>query len=257
MELVTGWYWFNEVDYTGIFVRSLTAKASLGGFVFLIAFWILALNFRLALRRVTKPYVLFPGSGDIPPVVLEQRQLQLLGTAVASLVALFLGIFASNEWLTWLQYQNAVPFGQFDPLFGRDVAYYVFMLPFYDVARYLAMAIVVLSLLGSTAAYVASGTLALDPARGLVIGAEARRHLGTGFSLPGKLRGDDVDKPNSGEPPWAWEDRDADNIPRGAWFIDPAWALAQRVDMPGEVWSDVYCWNPYLGIEDHTSGGCR
>ena len=178
MELVTGWYWFNEVDYTGIFVRSLTAKASLGGFVFLIAFWILALNFRLALRRVTKPYVLFPGSGDIPPVVLEQRQLQLLGTAVASLVALFLGIFASNEWLTWLQYQNAVPFGQFDPLFGRDVAYYVFMLPFYDVARYLAMAIVVLSLLGSTAAYVASGTLALDPARGLVIGAEARRHLG-------------------------------------------------------------------------------
>jgi len=86
---------------------------------------------------------------------------------------------------------------------------------------------------------------------------QARRDLGTGFSLPGKLRGDNVDKPNSGEPPWAWEDRDANDIPRGAWFIDPAWALAQRVDMPGEAWSDVYCWNPYLGIEDHTSDGCR
>ena len=35
-----------------------------------------------------------------------------------------------------------------------------------------------LSLIGSTAAYVVSGTLALDPGRGLIVGAEARRHLG-------------------------------------------------------------------------------
>ncbi|MDP6580998.1 MAG: UPF0182 family protein, partial [Vicinamibacterales bacterium] len=178
VQLATEWFWFTEVDYTGIFIRSLTAKASLGGFVFLAAFGALAFNFRIALRRVTKPYVLFPGGGDIPPVVLEQRQLQLLGTGVASLAALFLGLFASNEWLTWLQYQNAVPFGQFDPLFGLDVSFFVFTLPFYDLARYLALAVAVLSLLGSTAAYVASGTLVLDPARGLVVGEAARRHLG-------------------------------------------------------------------------------
>ena len=91
---------------------------------------------------------------------------------------MFLGIFASREWLTWLQYQNAVPFGQTDPLFDRDVSFYVFTLPFLDLVRYLALATVVLSLIGSTAAYVVSGTLALDPARGLVIGEGARRHLG-------------------------------------------------------------------------------
>jgi hypothetical protein len=178
VDLLTEWFWFGEVGYTDIFVRTLTAKASVGGLVFLVAFGALAFNFRIAMRRITKPYVLFPGGGDIPPVVLAPRQLQLLGTGVAALVALFLGFFASNEWLTWLQYQNAVPFGQTDPLLGHDVAYYVFTLPLLDLARYLAMSVVVLSLIGSTATYVVSGTLALDPARGLVVGDAARRHLG-------------------------------------------------------------------------------
>ena len=178
VELLTEWFWFNEVDYSGIFVRTLTTKAGVGGLVFLVAFVALAVNFRLALRRVTQPYMLFPGGGDIQPVVLNQRQFLLLGTGVAVLVALFLGIFASNDWLTWLQYRHAVPFGQLDPLFGRDVSFYVFTLPFLDLARNLALAVVVLSLIGSSAAYVVSGTLALDPGRGLVVGVEARRHLG-------------------------------------------------------------------------------
>ena len=178
VALLTEWFWFNEVDYAGIFIRTLTTKASVGGMVFLVAFVALAFNFRLGLRSVTKSYMLFPGGGDIQPVVLHQRQLLLLGTGIAAVVALFLGIFASNEWLTWLQYRHAVPFGQPDPLFGRDVSFYVFTLPFLDLARNLALAVVVLSLIGSTAAYVVSGTLALDPGRGLVVGATARRHLG-------------------------------------------------------------------------------
>ena len=178
VELLTEWFWFVEVDYTDIFIRSVTTKAAVGGLVFLVAFGALAANLRLALGRITQPYSLFPGGGDIQPVSLDRPQLQMLGTGVAALAALFLGLFASNEWLTWLQFQHATPFGQTDPLFGRDVGFYVFTLPFLDLARYLALAVVVLSLLGSTAAYVISGTLALDPAKGLVVGDNARRHLG-------------------------------------------------------------------------------
>ena len=178
VDLLTEWFWFGEVDYRGVFLRTLTARATVGGVMFLVAIVALFVNFRLALRRVTKPYMLFPGGGDIKPVVLTPRQIQLLGTGLAALVALFLGLFASNQWLTWLQFQHAVPFGQLDPLFGRDVSFYVFTLPFLDMARNLALAVVVLSLIGSTVAYVVSGTLVLDPAHGLVIGAAARRHLG-------------------------------------------------------------------------------
>ena len=178
LDLLTEWLWFNEVEYTGIFMRTLGTKVTLGAVVFLLAFAGLAMNFRLALRRFTEPYTLFPGNGDIQAVVLTPRQLQRLGMAVAALMALFLGAFASNEWLTWLQFQNAVPFDQADPLFGRDISFYVFALPFIDLVRYLTFAVVMLSLLGSAALYVISNQLGIDPARGPIVGDGARRHLG-------------------------------------------------------------------------------
>ena len=178
LDLLSEWLWFNEVQYTDIFLRTLSTKVTLGAAVFLLAFAGLALNFRQALRRFTQPYTLFPGNGDIQPVVLTPQQLQRLGTGIAALMALFLGVFASNEWLTWLQFQNAVPFDQPDPMFGRDIGFYIFALPFIDLVRYLTLAVVMLSLIGSSALYVVSNQLAIDPARGPIVGDGARRHLG-------------------------------------------------------------------------------
>ena len=178
LDLLSEWLWFNEVEYTGIFTRTLGTRLAMGATVFLFAFAGLALNLRLALRGFRQPYTLFPGNGEIQAVVLTPQQLQRLGTGVAALMALFLGVFASNEWLTWLQFRNAVPFEQADPLFGRDIGFYVFSLPFIDLVRNLALGVVMLSLLGSATIYVISNQLGIDPARGPIISHDARRHLG-------------------------------------------------------------------------------
>ena len=178
IELATEWLWFSEMAYDGIFTRTLTAKVTIGGVVFFLAFGCLAMSLRLALKRFTRPYTLFPGGGDIQPVVLEPRQLQMLSTAVVTLLSLFLALFASNEWLTWLMFQNAVPFGYTDPLFERDASFYIFSLPFLDLVRYLTLTVVVLSLIGCTAVYIISGQLALSPTEGPVVSTGARRHLG-------------------------------------------------------------------------------
>ena len=178
VDLLSEWLWFNEVEYTDIFMRTLGTRLTLGAVVFLCTFAGLALNLRLALRGFRQPYTLFPGNGEIQAVVLTPQQLQRLGTGVAALMALFLGVFASNEWLTWLQFRNAVPFDQADPLFGRDIGFYIFSLPFIDLVRYLALAVVMLSLLGSAAIYVISNQLGIDPASGPIVSDGARRHLG-------------------------------------------------------------------------------
>ena len=178
LDLLSEWLWFNEVEYTDIFTRTLGTRLTLGAVVFLLAFAGLALNLRLALRGFRQPYTLFPGNGEIQAVVLTPQQLLRLGTGVAALMALFIGVFASNEWLTWLQFINAVPFDQADPLFGRDIGFYIFSLPFIDLVRYLALTVVMLSLLGSATIYVISNQLGIDPASGPIISHDARRHLG-------------------------------------------------------------------------------
>ena len=178
LDLFTEWLWFSEVEYTAIFLRSLSAKVVLGAAAFMFAFAGLSLNFFAALRRFTQPYTLFAGAGDIQPAVLTPLQMHRLAIAIAGLIALFLGVFASSEWLTWLQFVNAVPFEQADPLFGRDISFYVFSLPFIDLVRYLTLAVVMLALIGSAVLYVASNQLGFDPARGPVVSDAARRHLG-------------------------------------------------------------------------------
>ena len=175
-ELYTEWLWFGEVGYQSVFLKSLVAKGVLGLAVFLPAFLVVFGNLRLAVKGPNRPYVVFPGGGDLQPLVLEQRHLGWLAIGVSLLLAFFIAGIASSQWLVTLQFLEATPFGEPDPIFGWDAAFYIFTLPFLDFARFALLAVVVLSLVGSTAAYVVSGQLSLEP-NGLKIGPRPRRHL--------------------------------------------------------------------------------
>ena len=175
-QIYTEWLWFGEVGYQSVFLKSLTTRGLVGVGVFAIAFAVLFLNLRLAVRGPDRSYTVFPGGGDIQPIVVEQRHLGWLAGGISALTALFIGGIASSQWLVALKFLNATPFGAVDPVFERDASFYIFILPFLDVVRYLILAIFVLSLIGSAAAYVMTGQLELTP-EGLQIKPRPRRHL--------------------------------------------------------------------------------
>ena len=175
-EIYTEWLWFGEVGFQGVFLKSLLTKGVLGITVFAAAFAWLFANLRLAVRGPDRPYMVFPGGGDIEPIVLQRKHLGFLAAGLATLVALFVAGIASSQWLVSLQFLSAVPFGDADPIFGRDTAFYVFTLPFLDFVRYIGLAVVVLAFIGSTGAYVITGQLAISP-EGLQVGTKPRQHL--------------------------------------------------------------------------------
>ncbi len=53
-----------------------------------------------------------------------------LRTVISFVIALILGAGASGQWQHWILFENAVRFGQLDPLFHRDASFFVFRLPF-------------------------------------------------------------------------------------------------------------------------------
>ena len=175
-NLYTEWLWFGEVGYQSIFLKSLTTKGVIGSASFLIAFVVLYANLRFAINDIHRPYVLFAGGGDLQPLVLERSHVGALAIGVSALVALFVGSVASSQWMLVLRYFEATPFGEVDPLFGLDAAFYIFALPFYDFLRFSALSLIVLALSSSIGAYVIAGEIALDPG-GLQIGKRARQHL--------------------------------------------------------------------------------
>ncbi len=175
-ELYTDWLWFGETGYQSVFLKSLATKGLVGLALFVPAFLFLFGNFRVAIRGPNRPYVVFPGGGDLQPIVLERRHLGLLAVAVAGLLALFFGSIGSSQWMTVLRFLEATPFGEADPLFGRDAGFYIFTLPFLDAVRLACLALVMLALIGSTAAYVVFSQVSLGP-DGLSVGPRARQHL--------------------------------------------------------------------------------
>ena len=175
-QLYTEWLWFGETGYQSVFLKSLTTRGLLGLGVFAAVFAALLGNLRLAIGGANRPQVVFPGSGDVPPLVIEPQHLRWLTAGVALLAGLFVASVASAQWLVLLRFLNAVPFGEADPLFGRDAAFYIFTLPLLDAGRYLLMAVVVLSLIGAGALYALSGRLGLTP-QGLNVDPRARQHL--------------------------------------------------------------------------------
>ena len=144
-EIYTEWLWFGETGFQPIFLTSLTTKALLGIVAFVCSFAFLFANFRLALRGPDRPFVLFPGGGDIQPIVLQPRHLGFLAAGLSGVLALFISGIVSSQWLVVLQFFNATAFGEVDPILGRDAGFYIFTLPFLDFLRYTGFGLMVLS----------------------------------------------------------------------------------------------------------------
>ncbi len=97
-DLYTEWLWFGDVGYQSIFITSIAPKGILGLIVFIFAFTFLFANLRMAVSGPDRPYVLFPGGGDIQPIILERRHLGLLAIGLSGLVAIFLTGIGSRHW---------------------------------------------------------------------------------------------------------------------------------------------------------------
>ena len=96
------------------------------------------------------------------------------------LVALVLGIPAglrlAEGWQTALTWLNAMPFGKTDPIFGWDVSFFVFTLPFLELVVSFLLHLVILSLVVSiVASYLYGGLQAVPRPHATV---PVRRHLG-------------------------------------------------------------------------------
>ncbi|RYD04451.1 hypothetical protein N752_13840 [Desulforamulus aquiferis] len=86
-------------------------------------------------------------------------------TAVFTAIALVMGFLysstVSGEWINVLKYLNKTAFGTADPIFNKDIGFFVFDLPFYQlIYRLLALAIIM------NAFFVAIVYLVTDSARG-------------------------------------------------------------------------------------------
>jgi uncharacterized protein len=168
--------WFSSVGYFAVFRTILVAKTAIFLAVFVasgLAFWASgALALRYARHQSPWLSIAFPqglgtgtgGGQSLPDLVasLVSRTAWSRLIIVAALTLAFLtavGEFA--DWRLVLRFIDRVPYGETDPVFGRDIGFYLFALPAYVALAHWLFTTLFLSGLIAAAIYWLRGDLYL------------------------------------------------------------------------------------------------
>ncbi|MGH7267823.1 MAG: UPF0182 family protein, partial [Candidatus Rokuibacteriota bacterium] len=183
LRLYTDWLWFHEVGYSGVFARVLTTKALLALAAGAVAFLLLYPNLRLTARGRGRDLTLLTEAesqlgplGQLPPWLMIEpiyRRVLLPGSLV---VAFLIAAPTTGRWLEAIRFMHAMPFGVTEPVFGRDVGFYVFTYPGLHAAYQFLFFTLLLTLVAVAGVYVLSRGIQLSPGR-LVVHPWAKGHL--------------------------------------------------------------------------------
>ena len=176
--------WFDELGLRRVFLTRFVAQWSIGLIAGLVAFAALYSNARYALHglvigpeRVRQP-TLTELEGVAAAVGAHAvRLVRVLALPWTAFLSFLIALGMAAQWNTALLAIHRTPFGKADPIFGRDIGYYVFALPAIEVAVGFAFVVLLLALLlVALPIHFARAELARG-AEHIVIPSHAQRHF--------------------------------------------------------------------------------
>jgi uncharacterized membrane protein (UPF0182 family) len=177
VSLYTDWLWFQEVGFTQVFTKTLGLKIVLGTVFGLLFFALVYTNVRLA-ARVPRGirFIDQEDSIDLPSLEVVDPLVRRLLLPVAALLGFIAAPQAAGHWEDVLLFFNRVPFGVEDPLFGRDIGFYVFRLPAWTALYNWFIFTLGFVFVATLFTYVLYRGLQYSP-RGIFLSHRARTHL--------------------------------------------------------------------------------
>jgi uncharacterized membrane protein (UPF0182 family) len=170
------WWWFKEIGYQVVFTRELTTQFLLflvgGG----LTAGVIYLNLRFAQRGLVLNPIVFTLGQSVPKVNIA-AVLRRITLPVALVIGFLGGIAATSAWRVVLQAFYRTAFGIVDPVFGRDIGYYVFSLPALSLLLGVLSTLAGFSLFFLLPIYFVRGDIKLNGRR-VIFEPTAAMHLG-------------------------------------------------------------------------------
>lgn len=126
------WLWFQNLNFASVFWTMILGKFALASGIWLVLIIILSVNLYAAQRLHP---VSAQKSVEISGLPVSGKTLNNLILAAILIVSFVIASRGSEQWNMVLSYINQQSFGSADPVFNRDIAFYVFSLPFYMFVR--------------------------------------------------------------------------------------------------------------------------
>ena len=172
-NLLVDWRWFSSLGYASVFWTAVEAKLALFFAVLILTALAIALSGWTANRLAgvhTKPRLVSPSPWDnwegiTPRLRLDQLYQRFPWRIAIAAVSLVLAVFVASaqvgDWDLALRFFNQVAYGKADPLFGRDISFYLFSLPAYIELKNWLLLVLFLSAVSAAVLYWVHGGIIL------------------------------------------------------------------------------------------------
>ncbi|MFZ1729071.1 MAG: UPF0182 family protein [Bacteroidota bacterium] len=172
-SFITDMWWYESVGFLEVFWKTYSAQYTLwiGGFIF----FLLAMNINLSIAlRSESNLTLDPRIQKF--VEGFQKAIRWLAYGGSIFLGVIMAGMLSGNWMEMLVYGSSESFNLADPIFGNDVAFYLFQLPFILTIKSWLIGCTVLTLIATLVVYVVRQGVSFAVGR-VSISAMARKHL--------------------------------------------------------------------------------
>ena len=131
ITLYTDWLWFLSLNYEKVFTKMLISKIELGTASGLIFFLVIYINLWLARKKCPAPNNSFedmPVFGKLAAIL--KQGIGLVIFLVSIIISVVVALQATTHWSEYLFFLNPTSFNETDPIFQKDIGFYVFSFPF-------------------------------------------------------------------------------------------------------------------------------
>ena len=178
LSFYVDWLWFESHGIASVLWTVLVSQFGLG-FLVGILFFLITYGFLMRVYKKTSHLPILLSDQvrrEIPLLDIIAGNLKLLILVAPLVLGVMTGLVMSQQWEVVLQYLNASSFDLPDPIFGKDVAFYVFNLPFLLMVKSLIWEIMIVISIGVGLIYFFKRFVYIG-ATGIVLLPEARRTL--------------------------------------------------------------------------------
>ncbi|CAB3802645.1 UPF0182 family protein [Paraburkholderia fynbosensis] len=171
-SVLVDWLWFSSIGYGGVFWTILCAKGLLFAAVFAVSAGTIWLSGILAHRYAQRVDILRPaapgrsGATEVTDDLAELVASRIPWRASIACAAIIFGLVIAasviSSWDIALRFLYQVPVGERDPIFGRDIGFYLFSLPVYVALKNWLLWLVFCSAIVTVAVYGLRGDIALE-----------------------------------------------------------------------------------------------
>ena len=174
-SIVTESWWFDAVGYSSVFWTILSWKGLVWLGSFLIYVLVLGINFGVANRLTrNRSFRRFDNANIRLPA---QKIFNIIGRVVIIFIAIIAASATLPWWETILKFIHATNYQTSEPLFHRDIGFYLFKLPFLEGAQRWLLSLFVLSLLLSGVVYFLKGAIQFVKNRQKIFTGSVKAHI--------------------------------------------------------------------------------